>query len=196
MNPAFSPVGQAGGSPLHGAPIRLPLLTELIQDQGTERRVWWDLGAAKAALVNRLAPAAPRLIVSNWPTADSASETSLLAGALSVRPLDCVLCWDLLNYQGQAELARLSSQIEQYAHPDCRVHALIVYATPQMPAKPCNYRVDADFRLHTTGTQTGQIDAPRYSPKALEKAMPALKVQKTMLLNNGMQEFLLGLRDG
>lgn len=110
------------------------------------------------------------------------------------RPLDRVLAWNLFDYLDQAQLKQLSGQIVRHAAPGCRFHALIHYASPEMPQEPPQWRFLAtggfEFGLASGATRAGQ----RYSLKALEKAMPDLRVERTVLLNNGMQELVLAIR--
>ena len=63
-----------------------------------------------------------------------------------------------------------------------------------MAAEPSAWPIDEDRTLGAPPTGGERTEAPRYSPKGLEKAMPTLRVERTMLLNNGMQEFVFELR--
>lgn len=193
---------QAGRTPGPSAErVRVPLLAELLErDVRGRRRIWADLGASQAGLIARLTDSASRLIVSdlpaalldgnaNWHLPDSVLETSFWNESV-----DCFLCWDLLNYMRPDQLAELSQRIARLGGSDCRVHALIQYSGKTMTAIPGRYSLDDDLQLTVSTADGPMTQTPRYSPKALEKAMPQLQVERTMLLNNGMQEFVFGLR--
>lgn len=173
---------------------RAPLLESLLAEPGTAPAAWLDLGAVHPGIVDALAAARARIVVANLdplaPAVDSAWRAgSTLVRALRARPVERVLCWDLLNYLTPEDLGKLARRLLSFAAPACRVHALIAYSRSEMPAAPLQIRRLADGQLESRAVEA-QIAAPRFSPKALEKAMPGLQVDRTLLLNNGMQEFI------
>lgn len=181
--------------------VRVPLLSELLAwDDRRHRRVWADLGGAQAGLIARLTGTPSRLIVVDLPAAllDDAEQWHLPDGILDAsfwsEPVDCFLCWDLLNYMRPDQLGDLAERIAPLGSSDCRVHALIQYSGKTMPRTPGRYSLDEDLQLSVSDPDAALAQTPRYSPKALEKAMPELRVERTMLLNNGMQEFVFSLR--
>lgn len=163
--------------------------------------MWLDLGAVQSGLLLRLQHRRARLIVADLPAAqvDAAKlwylPESLLAPDRWDRPVDRVLVWDLLDYLDAEKMRQLTDQLADHLAPQCCIHALIHYSSPGMPAQPGGWRFDHAGALHSTTRTDKTLPAPRYSPKALEKAMPRLRVERTVLLNNGMQEFILTLRD-
>lgn len=181
--------------------VRVPLLEELLAEANAEQhRVWLDLGSAQDGLLLRLGSRRARLIVADLPAAiEQGSKSwhlpdSLVTPSSWDRPVDRVLVWDLLDYLAAAEMGELGEQLSGHLSPRGRVHALVHYSTPGMPARPGKWRFDRDGALHSATVSGEMVPAPRHSPKALEKAMPQFRVERTVLLNNGMQEFLLRVR--
>jgi hypothetical protein len=140
------------------------------------------------------------VIVADLPAAIEQGHTpwhlpdALVAPSSWDRAVDRVLVWDLLDYLAATEIRELGEQLSSHLSPSGRVHALVHYSTPGMPAHPGKWRFDRDGALHSATVSGEMVPAPRHSPKALEKAMLRFRVERTVLLNNGMQEFLLRLR--
>lgn len=181
--------------------VRVPLLLELLAWDGRRhRRVWADLGGAQAGLIARLTGTPSRLIIADLPAAlrDDTEQWHLPDGILNAsfwsEPVDCFLCWDLLNYMRPDQLGELAECVARLGGSGCRVHALIQYSGKTMAETPGRYSLDEDLQLSVSDPDAARTQTPRYSPKALEKAMPELRVERTMLLNNGMQEFVFSLR--
>jgi len=129
----------------------------------------------------------------------------------SPRPVDVVLCWDLLNYLERRPLAALMERIAKRAAKGTLVHALIVYSAPRMPATPQEWfpvfpppaQKGARGTQAASGTSEvglkavpaggGDRPAPRYTPDDLRRCLPAYTIDRGVLLANGMQEFLFRL---
>lgn len=192
----------AGQDPGHTAErVKVPLLVELLgRDVGDRCRVWADLGSAQSGLVERLTDGRNRLIVADLPGALEVGDANwhrpdkVLDEKFWAEPVDCFLCWDLLNYMRPEQLGELSRRIARRARQESCVHALIQYSATSMSETPGRYGLNADGQLSVVSADASSTKTPRYSPKALEKAMPELRVDRTMLLNNGMQEFIFGVR--
>lgn len=181
--------------------VRVPLLEELIADStGAGARVWADLGCAQGGLVSRLQVGRNLLVVADLPEAFRKNRTqwhipdAALEARFWRRPVDCFLCWELLNYMRPDELGELSRNFARRASKRSKVHALIEYSGTSMCDAPGRYRLDVNGQLRAAKTAIDSVGTPRYTPKALEKSMPELQVERTMLLNNGMQEFVFSLR--
>ncbi|MBY6203311.1 hypothetical protein [Halomonas denitrificans] len=179
--------------------LRLPLLRERLDRIGADREHWLDFGGVQPALVDRLAAGPNRLVVArlSLKSRDDALPVSfhLLERSPAPETFDVLLAWDWLNHFDAADLQRLGARLARHARSGARLHALIHYASKAMPAAPVDYRLTADGDVLFERTDPGPRPAPRYSPKALEKAMPDWQVDRTMLLNNGMQEFVLMRRE-
>lgn len=181
----------------HSKPLRVPLLLERLDALSDGRRTHWlDLGRAQSALIERLACGPNRLVVAGLEAPDA--ECGIAGPLPGVPPggFDAMLCWDWPNYLSLEALARFGATLAQVAHPGSALHALIHYRNDRMPETPQAFRLTADGRLDGGAGASGQRDAPRYSPKALEKSMSDWRVERTLLLNDGMQEFVLTPRRG
>ena len=185
--------------------VKVPLLAEVLageswSEAGSRRRVWADLGSAQSGLVDQLTGGRNRLIVADLPGALESADAQWhipdkrLDETFWAEPIDCFLCWDLLNYMRPEQLADLSRRVAHRARVGSGVHALIQYSGTSMCRTPGRYRLEADGLLSVVPAGSPSTATPRYSPKALEKAMPELRVERTMLLNNGMQEFMFSVR--
>src|SRR6056297_1436603 len=192
----------AGQAPGHSRErVKVPLLAELLAGGSADRRrVWADLGSAQSGLVEQLTGGRNRLIVADLPgaLANADAQWYLPDKALDemfwTEPVDGILCWDLLNYMDPGQLGELSRRVGRLARPGSSLHALIQYSGTSMSRFPGRYGLDSDGQLSVVPADAPQTRTPRYSPKALEKAMPQLRVERTMLLNNGMQEFMFSVR--
>jgi len=199
---ADAAIHQADTRPgLGSSRVRVPLLSELLGQVAVENRgVWVDLGRAQFGLIARLARARSRLIVADLPSARTEAQPdwylpdAILDAPFWVEAVDHFLCWDLLNYMQKSELFEFSRCVARRSVKNCTIHALIQYSSTTMPETPARFDLESSLELSMHEAGTAAIPTPRYSPKALEKSMPELRVERTMLLNNGMQEFLFGLR--
>jgi len=198
-NAAASLAGQKTGQTAEC--VKVPLLAELLARDIRDRcRVWADLGSAQSGLVSQLTGGRNRLIVVDLPAALEAHQVhwhlpdTVLDERFWAEPVDCFLCWDLLNYMQPGQLGELSRRVARRGGNECSVHALIQYSGTSMSKMPGRYGLEASGQLRVVPVGATSTETPRYSPKALEKAMPELRVERTMLLNNGMQEFIFDVR--
>lgn len=182
--------------------VRAPLFALALEPfEDDRRRVVLDLGRARSGTIELFSRFRCRLDVIDLPASlehlpdpDEPAEVSRwidrLLPATGGERVDLVLCWNLLNYLSPALIEALGARLAERSAPGARLHALIEYSAKQMPARPLSFspedeEIGAD---HPLGTAT--IAAPRYTPKALEKRLPGFSSERTMLLGNGMQEFL------
>lgn len=184
-----------------GERIRLPLLSRLL-DRAIEEQpgIWLDLGRIQAGLVARLGQCGGRLLVADLPSEPALGETQpsldkYWPKACRNAPADRICAWNLFDYCQPAGLNQLAREMAARSAPNCLVHALIQYSSAEMPAFPGTIRLEETGEVRIVPVTANQYPAPRYSPRRLEKLMPRFVVEQTMLLNNGMQEMLLRLRD-
>lgn len=191
-----APVDAAGPADVR---LRLPLLRERLEciDAGGRQR-WLDFGRVQPVLLERLSDGPHRLVVADLELqgGDDAPPLSLQMLERGPRPeaFDVLLTWDWLNHIDRDALRRIGARLARHAVPGAHLHALIHYSTDAMPPKPREFRLTGDGDVQVFEGPAGPRPAPRYSPKALEKAMPHWQVDRTMLLNNGMQEFVMRRR--
>ncbi len=186
----------------HKPGLAAPLFGKVIGDIDPERRLTvLDLGNVRSGTVALFSTFRCRLDIANLPDIlplpvdqdDPDVRHTALASVLSFHqpePLDLILCWNLLNYLERTDISHLISLLAPRFKPATRVHALMEYASPLMPATPGAWVPDANAKLHASQVDEEQVDSPRYKPKEMERLMPQLKPERTVLLGNGLQEFL------
>jgi hypothetical protein len=187
-------------------PIRAPLFSMAVEAFEDDRRhVVLDLGRARAGTVDLFGQYRCRLDVVDLPAqlselpdveAEDGPEAverwldGLLPPARG-ETVDLVLCWNLLNYLPGAVVEALGHRLAKRVSPKARLHALIEYQATRMPARPVSIApIGLELLADAPDDQSATISAPRFSPKELEKRLPGFSSEKTMLLGNGMQEYL------
>jgi hypothetical protein len=164
-----------------------------------------DLGKVQPALVSLLQPLQCRLEVADLPAwlaaagdlAAARPDTLAIEAVLpppGERPLDLVLCWDLLNYLPLPLLAALMEAVAARCRQGTAVHALMMYSHRRMPAAPGAYLPCEDGRLVYAPVNEQDCAAPRYSSEQLAARTPRYRTDRAMLLHSGMQELLLECR--
>ncbi len=182
--------------------VGAPLLNEIISRLDEERRwVVLDLGPARGATIERLGQLRCRLDIADLPARlpelekveDPEQRVSLLGADFPPargEPADLVLCWTLINYLDQQTLPLLAKSLANRCRPNASIHALVEYQATHMPVRPRPVTIAAGNQISYPQDMARQIQAPRYSPRELGRLMPGLGIERTMLLGNGMQEFL------
>lgn len=182
--------------------VRCPLFESIIDRFDEQRRyVVCDLGLARRGTVSLFGRFRCRLEILSLPdllpslgNCESAAEAEALVRARLPRdadePIDVLLCWNLLNYLTPEVIGALMRVLAGRLKPGGFAHALIEYSALQMPARPGNIAPDGSGQLLIEPAEGVPCPAPRYSLGALEKSLSGLKSERSMLLGNGMQEYL------
>lgn len=191
---------------LPGRGLHAPLFEQVIQGLDLDRRqVILDCGAARSGTIALLSAFRCRLdvldLAETLPSLKSADDPgerrNLLADRLTCphqEPVQLVLCWNLLNYLQPSDIETLADLLAARLATGGRLHALIEYSSPLMPASPGHWVPDESGRLYADQAETEETPAPRYSPKALERLMPQFRPERSVLLGNGLREHLFQLR--
>ncbi len=189
------------------AGVQTPLLGRLFETIKEDHRlVVIDFNVGSATLLDGLQPHRARLdamAISEqfdaWSKLETEEECVAAIDAhltrFALEQADWVLCWGLLNYLDSPIMGQLSERLVPYLKPQARVHALIEYSSPTMPATPPRYNLsflEGKAYLDIEATQAS-IQSPRYTPKKLEGMLTGLKTENTILLSNGMQEYIFSL---
>ncbi|RFA29174.1 hypothetical protein CAI21_10415 [Alkalilimnicola ehrlichii] len=168
-----------------------------------QRRVFLELGSATAGTLAYLrgfrcclavADAAEELLRlgSEGPEVLTAQRLKALLPDGLDEPVDAVFCWDLLNYLSQPALAALGRLFSEIVRPDGLVHALVQTRDNTIPDRPGRYAaMGAETLFGEAGESAATRAAPRYTPWDLEKYCGNLVVDRSVMLRNGMQEYLL-----
>ena len=110
--------------------------------------------------------------------------------ANSQKPLDVILLWDLPNYLDK----RVLSALIQYLLPRTDRHSLIhtyIHTRQSMPAQPAEYRLSQDNKVQVDIDSEWTARSPMYYQELLHKVFKPFRVERGMLLANGMQEYIL-----
>lgn len=187
------------------ATLNAPLFRGLVERLDPEQRlIVLDLGAAETQTIAFFGRFRCRMDIADIGdgiealNADRDAETlpgraEALLTARHDEPTDLVLSWDLLNYLEPAALAALTNAVTARARPGALMHALIAYSESSMPISPGRYVPLEDARLHDLAPRRAERPARRYTPDDLRRHLPGCKIERAMLLANGMQEFLFRL---
>lgn len=106
--------------------------------------------------------------------------------------LDVILLWDLINYLQQPVVTALIEYLLAYTCDTTVIHSYI-HTRQSMPAAPGRYQFTADGGINVE-TQTDSVSVcPAYYQEVLHKLMKPFVVQRSILLSNGVQEYLFQL---
>jgi hypothetical protein len=174
----------------------LPGLLEYIKKP--PKKTILDLGPALGENVRRMEGS--RLFIANFfesltegggPLVDAktfaASCARLLHYPDDVR-FDLVLAWDLFNYLGLPEVQVLAQRLVALSRPGTRIMAL-VSIQKKIPDRPFRFVIRDKDSLRYEVLSSGLRDCPRHNEPDLLKRMAGFRVERGMLLRNGMREY-------
>jgi hypothetical protein len=100
---------------------------------------------------------------------------------------DLVLAWDLFNYLGLPEVQVLAQRLVALSRPGTLIMALLSIQK-QIPDRPYRFVIRGQDTLRYEVQSKAMRDCPRHSEPDLLKRMAGFKVERGMLLRNGMRE--------
>ncbi|GBE09977.1 hypothetical protein BMS3Bbin12_02104 [bacterium BMS3Bbin12] len=101
---------------------------------------------------------------------------------------DVILGWDLLNYLDGPVFSAFAAQLRPLLRHGTRLHAFL-WSQPRMPVFPARFRIlDAAHMGFEASDRTREC--PRYTQRDLERRLPGLHVQRSVLLRSGLQEYV------
>ncbi len=192
--------GQGGDDECFSSPLLREALTRI---DPAERHVILEPGAVSPGILSLVQGTRCRLLVADAAMAlsrldDMAEEKLYLAHEVErliedagKEKIDTVLCWDLLNYMSLPLLSIFAARLAAIMSPSGLVHAYIHSAESSMPQCPQRYALRGDNHVMRLDGDPPVRKVPRYSYGDLEKHAGGLRVARSMLLRNGMQEYLL-----
>jgi hypothetical protein len=185
-------------------PFSSPLFRELVtRIDPASRHVILEPGQFSPGILNLLQGKRCRILVADATVALSVlSGESQHEGALlhqveklitgpGCEKVDTVLCWDLLNYLSRPLLKAFTERLSAIMSPSGMLHAYIFNAQNTMPKYPQRYSVMGDDLVVRLGSDPAERETPRYSYGDLGKNLSGLRVARSILLRNGIQEYLL-----
>lgn len=190
----------------HDEPFPSPLFRDVTDRfSRSKRRVILEPGQTSEGMLSLMAGKRCRLLVADAMLAlDALSGQSSDADYLKQRvtallpdgggePIDAFLCWDLLNYLSPPLLGALAARLIEIMAPTGIVHAYIHAGHAMMPAHPQRYALIGADHAVCVSPDTANRKIPRYSAWDLEKHGKGLRVERSVMLRNGLQEYILRL---
>lgn len=186
--------------------LRAPLLESSVKAFADDQRhVILDLGVVRSGTVAVFGGRRSRLDVAGLEVGRGQGLESMQADdfrrlvrsalmPVDHEPLDLVLCWNLFNYLSTDQIGIVVNELAPRCRPGTRLHALIEYSARTMPATPPSFSPAGPGLLVAEVAAGPQVATPRYSARDLESCMPGFEHERTMLLGNGMQEYLFRRR--
>ncbi|HXT21244.1 MAG TPA: hypothetical protein VN923_10870 [Thermoanaerobaculia bacterium] len=103
---------------------------------------------------------------------------------------DAILAWDLLDYLGAPGLAVLGERLAPHCHPRTLLHAMVA-REGRLPAQPGRWEIVDEHTIRLWPHGGPLLEAVRLTDASLQRALGAFRVDRSYLLQNGLQEFLL-----
>jgi hypothetical protein len=103
---------------------------------------------------------------------------------------DVVLAWDLFNYLRRKELAYFGEQLRRFTEPGALTLALMSYHK-QIPAQPYRFKIRDEETLIYDRRTAAERPSPRFVPYEVTGLLKGLRVDRSFLLQHGIQEYLL-----
>jgi hypothetical protein len=118
---------------------------------------------------------------------------ALLERLLPVEPderYDAFLAWDVFDYLRPDQVSSLMARLSPLWRPEAR--ALVLLSTgKKIPAKPVRHRIVDLETIADEGSRQPTRQGPQYSELHLARMMRGFSVSHRVLLQTGMQEYLL-----
>jgi len=103
---------------------------------------------------------------------------------------DVILAWDLFNYLRRKELAYFGEQLRRYTQPGALAFALMSYHK-QIPAQPYRFKIRDERTLIYDRRTAAERPSPRFVPYEVTGLLKGFHVDRSFLLQHGIQEYLL-----
>lgn len=163
-----------------------------------KRYRFMDLGRLSEQNITFLTPYASRIHledlsaeviarINGAPCRDVFSELRELRVA---KPVDVVLCWDLLNYLNDAEITEFGEIMKRLTHHGTRMFMLRPLR-PVLPTAPMHFRIVSASRLAYRPSSEDTIRKAGPTKTQLQRVLPDFKREHSFLLRHGMEEHIL-----
>lgn len=181
-----------------------PVLASLIEIMG--KKPDWiilDLGPARAANVKLLSRFRCRLfiedaheLIATFTGNVDGDNTALLnwleqwtAGADS-ESIEVALAWDIFNYLDPKLCNTFIKHVTPLLKPGAHLY-LLTYSQKEMPAQPMQFTVVSADKMECQPLTRATRPSPRFNQADLKRYLQGFSVVRSVLLRNGMQEYLL-----
>lgn len=189
--------------------LNSPLLFGVLKGLDPESRVdILDLAPANPELLDYFAPFHCKLLLPGCRDAllklskpDDADDSYLprIFNTLLPFPNDCnktldlVLLWDLPNYLDKQVLSALITHIMPGLDRHSILH-IYIHTRQSMPDYPAEYRFHCENNIQLNMTTAWNTPSPMYYQELLHKILTPFRVDRGMLLANGLQEYILRIK--
>jgi hypothetical protein len=182
------------------APRLFPAVIESLRLRGGATVL--DLGAASGGTVLLFGDCRCRLMFADLlseresagaglvPDTVAARISRVVAAGSGGRSVDAVLFWNLVNYLEPAAIMALMQQLTPQLARGAALHLLVEYTATWIPDPPPRLVPLSRDELRVDVPGPGTRPNPGYTPGDIQRFMGTLWAEKTVLLGNGMQEFL------
>jgi hypothetical protein len=107
--------------------------------------------------------------------------------------LDLVLLWDLPNYLDKPVLSALIAYLAPHVSKRTVLHTYI-HTRQSMPAQPGDYSLTREKNVMVEMPAAWNASSPMYYQELLHKIFTPFRVDRGMLLANGLQEYILRMK--
>jgi hypothetical protein len=125
-----------------------------------------------------------------FPDAVAARVSEVVSAGAGGRPVDAVLFWNLVNYLEPAAITALMQRLTPQLSRGAVLHLLVEYTATRIPDPPPRLAPLSPDELRVDVPGAGTRPSPGYTAGDIQRFMGTLWAEKTVLLGNGMQEFL------
>lgn len=107
--------------------------------------------------------------------------------------LDAILLWGLPNYLNSEQLNGLLKYLLPQSTDHCYLH-MYIYNSEKMSEYPSNYRIYSDNKVLVVQQKNSAIiKCPGYNLRHIEKLLNPFKLEHSVMLSSGIQEYLFQL---
>lgn len=204
------PLGRQKHGPNDDEPviIKSPLLFEMFKRLSeTERTTVFDISCARQSSIDFFSDYWSKLYfvdavqslykLDQKPDQELVDIDSVLKNSIQfydqITPeLDMILLWGLPNYLSPKYLKALVQYLITFASRRVMLHTYI-YNTEKMPAEPVSYSIRPDQTVAMQVFSELQTKCPLYHLAALQNCFAPLKVEHSMILSSGVQEYVFSV---
>jgi hypothetical protein len=106
---------------------------------------------------------------------------------------ELILAWDLFDYLQPEHIGALRERLTNHLARDCLLFCLTSNQA-EIPAKPQRYRILAEDRLAHEPRSPDRIPGPRHRAMQIKDQLRGFDLERSILLQNGVQEYLFRYR--
>ncbi len=104
-------------------------------------------------------------------------------------PFGVVLTWDQLCFLGRDETSSLVHRMVEVSAPGAVLHALVA-SDGDMSARPARYVLEGTGRVRCELLTDERMPAPSLAPAEVERRLAPFRVERSVLLRDGVRELV------